>query len=142
VARGPAPAPADPVRTGYPRWDDVRTPRPTPLGVLGAARVERREGSSNAIPARGLGLGATTSRSRPPTVTPIASGLSIWSTSFRVPPLAGCAQDAGWRRGGRGPRGQDCAGGGFPRVRLLCGGGAKHCSAPPDPSAARRHAPP
>ena len=42
-------------------------------GVLEPARGERREISCG-IPARGLGRGATTSRSRPPSVTPIASG--------------------------------------------------------------------
>ena len=44
------------------------------------ARREERGLARN--PARGLGRGATTSRSRPPSVTPIASGLGNWFTSF------------------------------------------------------------
>ena len=43
-------------------------------GVLETARCERREDSC-AKPTRGLGRGAILSRSRPPMVTPIASGL-------------------------------------------------------------------
>src|SRR5581483_36928 len=43
-------------------------------GVLRSVRGERRE-DSRAKPTRGLGRGTRTSRSRPPSVTPIASGL-------------------------------------------------------------------
>ena len=46
-------------------------------GVLEPARGARRKDSC-ANPARGLGRGTTTSRSRPPSVTPIASGLGNW----------------------------------------------------------------
>ena len=46
-------------------------------GVLEPARGARRKDSC-ANPARGFGRGTTTSRSRPPSVTPIASGLGNW----------------------------------------------------------------
>jgi hypothetical protein len=49
-------------------------------GVLELARAERRE-DSRGTEARGLGRGTMTSRSRPPMVTPIASGFGNWFTS-------------------------------------------------------------
>ena len=52
-------------------------------GVLETARFERREGSCGS-PARGLGRGATMSRSRPPRVTPTASGFGNCSPPFSL----------------------------------------------------------
>ena len=63
-------------------------------GVLGSVRGERRE-DSRAKPARGLGRGTTMSSSRPPRVTPIASGLGnlvhLLERSWFAASRQGCA---------------------------------------------------
>ena len=65
------------------RPGDRRTPRSRRRAAVssGLERSERRE-SSGSCPARGFGRGTITSRSRPPRVTPIASGFGN-----RSPPL-------------------------------------------------------
>lgn len=70
-----------------------------------------REGwTGTATPARGFGRGATTSRTRPPRVTPIASGLGTTRvTSFVSARFAAWAQDAAARIASHRPRGQDSA---------------------------------
>ena len=65
----------NPLATGVPSYFSI-------IGltdVLDSVRSERGE-SSIWDPNRGLGRGATTSRSRPPRVTPIASGLGNWES--------------------------------------------------------------
>ncbi len=84
-------------------------------GVLEPARGARRKDSC-ANPARGLGRGTTTSRNRPPSVTPIASGLGNWlhllfERFVRFPDRNVAIKDAAEDRLRHGPGGQDLAGG-------------------------------
>ena len=84
--------------------------------VLETVRGERREGSRTK-PARGFGRGMTTSSSRPPSVTPIASGLGNGFTSFEAfLDRKRRGKDAPVERSGHGPRGQDSTPPGCPRA--------------------------
>ena len=70
---------------GYPLATGERlTPRRPFATTVSSTRQPVRGVGSTARPTRGLGRGAITSRSRPPTVTPIASGLRISFTSLGV----------------------------------------------------------